>query len=155
MPFPCCHPGSLRTDRVILLGTHAVTCVVNKLLHARDYPKHWACLYRDLKEAFDRVKHQQLITVLSEIGMQQTALNWFISHLSDRSQQVKLQSSLSKEKVCSRGVPQGSLGPLHVTLYTRHLPRFLPWSCVCLPMTFSSFTLLATPGSVLRRSHLH
>ena len=83
-----------------------------------------------ISKAFDRVQHQQLV-ILAGVGVEGTALDWFVSYLlvSHRRQQVKSGISLGEVKVCSRGVPQGSvLGPLLFTLYTRHLPALLTLS---------------------------
>ena len=88
-------------------------------------------VFVDLSKAFDRVQHQQLVNILAGVGVKGTALDWFVSYLSDRRQQVKSGISLGEVKVCSRGVPQGSvLGPLLFTLYTRHLPALLTIQCV-------------------------
>ena len=88
-------------------------------------------IFVDLSEAFDRMQHQQLVNILAGVGVEGTALDWFVSYLSDRRQQVKSGISLGEVKVCSRGVPQGSvLGPLLFTLYTRHFPALLTIQCV-------------------------
>ena len=77
------------------------------------------------------MQHQQLVNILAGVGVEGTALDWFVSYLSDRRQQVKSGISLGEVKVCTHGVPQGSvLGPLLFTLYTRHLPALLTIQCV-------------------------
>ena len=109
----------------------AVTLVVNNVLLARDANLCTGLVFVDLSKAFDRVQHQQLVNILAGVGVEGTALDWFVSYLSDRRQQVKSGISLGEVKVCSRGVPQGSvLGPLLFTLYTRHLPALLTIQCV-------------------------
>ena len=109
----------------------AVTLVVNNVLLARDANLSTGLVFVDLSKAFDRVEHQQLISTLAAAGVRRAALDWFASYLSDRCQQVKIGASLGEEKICSRGVPQGSvLGPLLFTLYTRLLPAKLPVKCV-------------------------
>ena len=84
---------------------------------------HWCTglVFVKVVKAFDRVQHQQLVNIFAGIGVEGTALDWFVSYLSDRRQQVKSGISLGEVKVCSRGVPQGSvLGPLLFKSHCTH-----------------------------------
>ena len=77
----------------------------------------------DLRAAFETVDHNVLLTRLhSKFGISGTALEWFSSYLSGRSQRVMVQGNLSQSLNLDFGVPQGScLGPLLFTIYASKL----------------------------------
>ena len=75
-----------------------------------DEGKYTGLILLDLQKAFDTVNHGIL---LSSIGMNTNATEWFNSYLSGRTQFVDLGGVHSKPNTISCGVPQGSiLGPL-------------------------------------------
>ena len=72
----------------------------------------------DLSEAFDPTDHSILLeTLVSGFGVSGTGLKWFTSYLSQRTQQVQIQLTLSEKKQLITGVPQGScIGPVLCTI---------------------------------------
>ena len=86
----------------------------------------------DLSAAFDTVNHMFLLERLQhDIGISGVPLQWFKSYLSNRSQRIAVQGTLSRLFDLDCGVPQGScLGPLLYVIYAsklfniieRHLP---------------------------------
>ena len=77
----------------------------------------------DLSAAFDTLDHSSITNLVSTwYGIDDIALDWFVSYLSDHKQKEKLMDCLSSPAEVACGVPQGSvLGPLLFTLYTTPL----------------------------------
>ena len=68
--------------------------------------------YIDFQRAFDSVSHHKLIHKLKSYGVSGNLILWISAFLSNRSQTVRIGSSLSDACAVSSGIPQGSvLGP--------------------------------------------
>ena len=97
----------------------ALLRVQNDIFLAMDQQKCVLLVLLDLSAAFDTVDHTMLLSRLEKrCGITGTALKWFHSYLTNRSQAVIIGSETSEHCKLSCGVPQGSvLGPLLFTIY--------------------------------------
>ena len=77
----------------------------------------------DFSAAFDTVNHKILLERLQyDIGISGVPLQWFKSYLSNRSQRIAVQGTLSRLFDLDCGVPQGScLSPSLYAIYSSKL----------------------------------
>ena len=76
-------------------------------------------LFIDFKKAFDLVDHGILLNKLALMNVNKSFWLWVQSFLSGRTQQVKINQTLSSIEGCPAGVPQGSA--LSPTLFNIHI----------------------------------
>lgn len=109
----------------------ALSYVIDTWQSSLDRGEYVGVLFVDLSKAFDSVEHQQLVIDLFDCGIHGKVLEWFMSYLSNRSQQLVSGDSHFPRVTCSKGVPQGSvLGPILFSLYVRQLPTIPQHSSV-------------------------
>ena len=82
-----------------------------------------AVILLDLPACFDTIDHTTLLDRIKQMyGTSGVALEWFVSHLSNRCQSIKLCSVVSVPSTLKYGVPQGSvLSPILSSMYTTPL----------------------------------
>ena len=105
----------------------ALLKVRNDILMEMDKRNTVMLVLLDLSAAFDTIDHKILLNRLEKrCGITGTALQWFNSYLTDRSQLVSIDGIQSKPEPLKYGVPQGSvLGPILFTIYTSTISDIL------------------------------
>ena len=101
----------------------ALLRLFNNLLIHLDNRKAVLLTMLDLSAAFDTVDHSiYLRRIHNAFGVQNGALDWLSSYLSDRRAQVKIDNALSDFIVLDCALPQGSkIGPRGYSQYTKPL----------------------------------
>ena len=70
-------------------------------------------MFIDLRKAFDKVNHDNLLMKLEYYGFRGPPWELIRSYLKNRQQAVRVNSSVSSHRIIPMGLPQGSIiGPL-------------------------------------------
>ena len=113
----------------------ALLNIVNALLLSLDEGHVSLLALLDRSAAFDAIDHSILLHRLShDFGIHGTALEWFSSYLTNRTQNVSIHSNISEPAPIVFGVPPG---PVLFVLYTLLFPLSLKNT-----MSFTTHTLM-------------
>ena len=100
-------------------------------------------VFLDLSKAYDRVSINALLSKLSLIGFNYSALEWFANFLQRREQCIQLNGASSKWQIPKSGIPQGTvLGPVLFLIFINDLPQSTRNQC----SIFADDTSLNTAG---------
>ena len=111
-----------RSQHAYRLLHSTITCLVevtNYVYRLLDKKKLTAIISLDLSKAFDSINHKLLLNKLRKLGLNEAAVMWVKSYLSNRKQITKFRNFTSQEEAIFSGIPQGSIvGPFLFLCYT-------------------------------------
>ena len=125
----------------------ALVYMVNDWYASMNNGKMVGVIFVDLKKAFDLVDLDLLLCKLENCGFSESAVAWFKDYLCNRSQRVNVNGVLSKSRIISKGVPQGSiLGPKLFSIFINDMPNVLQYSKIVM---YADDTSIYTEGDNL------
>ena len=74
-----------------------------------DSDKSVIAVFLDLQRAFETIDRGKLLIKLEKMGVSGGVLKWFLSYLTNRKQNVKLNGKISETMSNELGIPQGSV----------------------------------------------
>ncbi len=108
-----------RKNRSTQLALISFVDIVSAALENQDYV---VSIFIDLSKAFDTIDHTILLRKLHNYGIRGVSFDYLKSYLTDRTQCVDIDGTLSNLNKITCGVPQGSiLGPILFLLYINDL----------------------------------
>ena len=107
--------------------SHANCLLIDRVTAAFEKKLTTLGIFVDLSKAFDTIDHKILLHKLRHYGVRGTALDWFESYLTRRTQQVCFNDHASNNiNAINFSIPQGSiLGPLLFIIYVNDFPNCL------------------------------
>ena len=100
--------------------------VIRDWRNALEKNQYVAAVLMDLSKAFDCLHHDILLDKLSAYGMSTDSVSLLESYLSNRKQQIKINSILSSWSDIQKGVPQVSiLGSLFFNVFINDIFYFV------------------------------
>jgi hypothetical protein len=129
----------MSTVHHLLKLTNYITTELNK-------KRYVVGVFLDLRKAFDVFPHDILLNKLQKLGIEGTALEWFRSYLSGRSQKVDINGTLLDFELITISILQGSiLGPILFLCFINDLP-----CCIDLfTLLFADYTASLSSGPEL------
>ena len=124
MKLNCLHESSQYAYKAGHNTETMILGLTDEALRGFDNNMATVVIFLDLSAAFDTIDTDKLLHIMeSEIGISGTALQWFRSFLTGRTQRVKINGEYSESLEVPCGAPQGSvLGPKLFNINVRSQP---------------------------------